>query len=137
MNSIRRSIEIDTPNGGVIQIEVIVDTGARWCVISEENANEFGLRPVGKKVHAWSVSEIPLLSNKTRIRIRPIGKEEFIECDCVILKLPKGADRKRKPEEECTRPVGEHPLAISQLLIGMEFFNFLTREERIQFGLNF
>ncbi|MCP8320732.1 MAG: hypothetical protein H3Z52_07305 [archaeon] len=104
--------------------EAIVDTGATFCALAKQIAEEIGL-PSHESIHLWQVNS-PLTLTKTTLKIR-YKKEHY--ADGVIVDIDRNYLRSATPDEKCKRPLAPHPLS-NRIIVGKNFLEKLSKEER-------
>jgi hypothetical protein len=125
-------MEMFSPSRGrYLRLEAIIDTGANICAIAEYIAEKFGLPISGETVHLWQVRD-PLVLRRTQLDIRYNNRQYSIEA--VVVDIPENLRRAALPGEKCTRPFSAHPLN-SQIVLGLNFINLLSEEDRRGIGL--
>lgn len=107
-------------------IGAILDTGASRCTLAKHLAVDFGIKMEGPIIHHWQANG-PLIGNEINIKIRYKEKEHELKANCINIEAK--FLRNIKPDEECTRPEGYHPLRY-RTIAGPNFIELLSKEEK-------
>ena len=105
--------------------DVIVDTGATFCVIGKHVSDKLGLARA-ERLHLWQVDS-PLILSRAILKIRYQEVEYSVEG--VVADIDEDYLRPATANEICKRPQAPHPL-MSRIILGNSFLDRLTEAQR-------